>query len=331
MKRNLLFVIALVAFVFNAVAQDGTDMTAATTTFYKTNQDIEVNGYSDDALWGAVDVLDVLNPKPAEASNETDFSATLQVAWKEGVGVYLYLTVIDDVESFWVDGDTYQRDNAEFFFYWGDAGTWGPGTEVTAVDNDTLFNQLRIQLDANYATIHDGRYKGAWAGATLGSAADGNLEAVATATSSGWDIEAIFPFAMFAIKPEIVDDLTFGFAVSLGDADEADRDFQLFLTDDSGQDLAWNNKAYLNTGVLSGTYVNAVENVKVSNVAVYPTLVSDVLNLKGEVSNLSIYNTVGQVVLSIDDVNTSTIDVSGLQSGIYFVEVDGETTKIVKK
>jgi hypothetical protein len=331
MKRNLLFVLAFVAMCFQVSAQDALPG-AYSTSIKKTSMDIEVDGYPDDDVWSAAEEMAFPFTLQEDFIAETDFSATVKLAWKEGLGLYIYITAIDDMEHFLEEGGTtYNRDNVEYFFYWGSEGDWGPETEVTAVENDTLYNQLRLQLKDDYTTAHDGRFKGAWASAPLGAAADGNLEAVANATGSGWDIEAIFPFAMFAMKEEAVDDLMFGFDISIGDADEADRDFQLTLMNDSKADLAWNNKAYLNTGILSGTYLTSIEDARVANVAVYPTLVNDVINLRGEVSNVAIYNTVGQVVMSIEDVNSTTINVSELKSGIYFVDVDGQTTKIVKK
>ena len=70
----------------------------------------------------------------------------------------------------------------------------------------------------------------------------------------------------------------------------------------------------------------------------YPNPVKDVLNLqfkdKVKINSIEIYNTLGQIVLAVPNA-ISSVDVSGLQSGNYFVKVNTNlgvsNTKFIKE
>lgn len=72
---------------------------------------------------------------------------------------------------------------------------------------------------------------------------------------------------------------------------------------------------------------------------VYPNPVSDILNLISkeniEVSSISIYNTLGQLILVIPNAqNTKIVDVTSLTSGNYFIKINSDkgtsNTKFIK-
>lgn len=74
--------------------------------------------------------------------------------------------------------------------------------------------------------------------------------------------------------------------------------------------------------------------------SLYPNPVNDVLNITTkeniEVSSVSIYNTLGQLVLVIPNAqNTKTVDVSSLSSGNYFIKINSDkgtsNTKFIKQ
>ncbi len=74
---------------------------------------------------------------------------------------------------------------------------------------------------------------------------------------------------------------------------------------------------------------------KTQPTVIYPNPVEDVLYIMtGSPSNVKIYNSVGQLVLSKENVN-ETLNVSSLQSGVYMIriETDGQviTKKLLKK
>lgn len=84
---------------------------------------------------------------------------------------------------------------------------------------------------------------------------------------------------------------------------------------------------------------DGVEDVAAGSVAAYPNPVSDILNIDGDdISQVEIYNSLGQMVYSKSDVaNGLRLDVSAFNNGIYFLNVkrnNGETssqTFIIKK
>lgn len=82
----------------------------------------------------------------------------------------------------------------------------------------------------------------------------------------------------------------------------------------------------------------STDEFELSAMKVYPNPVSDVLNisLDREITAVSIFNLLGQqVIVKTVNANETTIDVSQLQSGAYFVKVmsgnEVKTSKIIKK
>ena len=69
-----------------------------------------------------------------------------------------------------------------------------------------------------------------------------------------------------------------------------------------------------------------------SNVKLYPNpVVGDYINIEGINTDFEtkIFNVLGKVVLQ--SVNSKTINISNLQSGIYLVELSSENSFITKK
>ena len=85
--------------------------------------------------------------------------------------------------------------------------------------------------------------------------------------------------------------------------------------------IAW----YENTWELS------LEENSISSFSVYPNPTREKIHIKSnmEISQIEIFNQLGVLVLSA--IKNSTIDVSSLSSGIYFLEISNNTEAIVKK
>ncbi len=98
----------------------------------------------------------------------------------------------------------------------------------------------------------------------------------------------------------------------------------------SGDDCAWiDNVVFPPT-----TIITSVESVVESNVAVYPNPMNDVLNidLGDSQSDVVIFNSLGQVVRRYDNMSGEMqINVEDLKSGMYFVKIGTETTKVIKR
>ena len=70
--------------------------------------------------------------------------------------------------------------------------------------------------------------------------------------------------------------------------------------------------------------------------AVYPNPVSNLLNIKSKqniiISSVSIYNTIGQLLIVIPNgKDISAIDVSALSLGNYFIKIDSDQGSTVAK
>jgi hypothetical protein len=82
--------------------------------------------------------------------------------------------------------------------------------------------------------------------------------------------------------------------------------------------------------------VSGIENIQANNMKVYPNPVSDLLYLSTSgqpIDNVFVYDLMGRLVLS-QSVNNSSVDMSKLSDGVYFVKTDSDseqTFKIVKK
>ncbi|MBR4135187.1 MAG: DUF2436 domain-containing protein [Bacteroidales bacterium] len=73
-----------------------------------------------------------------------------------------------------------------------------------------------------------------------------------------------------------------------------------------------------------------VQDVEVSQFSIYPNPATTMITVEGE-GVAEIYNTLGQMVMS-DNVNgTAQFNVSNLESGVYFVRMNGGTQRFIKK
>ncbi|MFK5854801.1 MAG: T9SS type A sorting domain-containing protein [Bacteroidota bacterium] len=103
----------------------------------------------------------------------------------------------------------------------------------------------------------------------------------------------------------------------------------------SGKLLIRNNdpsNEQVDVTVLLAVTVGVTENGENEYIAVYPNPASTLLNVKsnGTITNVRLINTIGQVVYS--NTTATSIDISNLDKGIYFVQIDtnnGTTTQKV--
>ena len=98
----------------------------------------------------------------------------------------------------------------------------------------------------------------------------------------------------------------------------------------SGEDCAWID----NVVFPPATIITDVQTVVEKNVAVYPNPMNDVLNIQlgDNQSDVVLYNSLGQAVRRYENVSGDMqINVADLNAGMYFVKVNGEITKVVKR
>lgn len=88
---------------------------------------------------------------------------------------------------------------------------------------------------------------------------------------------------------------------------------------------------YMKLDDVSIDYATSVNDINESNVNIFPNPTTGTLNISNiENANVVVYNTIGEVVLSLTNVNR-TIDVSELAEGTYVVKVVTENNVITEK
>ena len=83
-------------------------------------------------------------------------------------------------------------------------------------------------------------------------------------------------------------------------------------------------------GFLVETFgTNAVAEVKNSLVLIYPNPTSEVINMNKIAKKVSIYNTLGVLIRTAT--NTNSVRVGDLKGGLYLVNIDGQTQRVIIK
>ena len=98
----------------------------------------------------------------------------------------------------------------------------------------------------------------------------------------------------------------------------------------SGSDCAWID----NVVFPPSTIITKVETVTENNVTIYPNPMNDMLNIQlgDNQSNVEIFNSLGQMVRRYDNVSGDMqINVADMEAGVYFVKINGEVIKVVKR
>jgi hypothetical protein len=73
-----------------------------------------------------------------------------------------------------------------------------------------------------------------------------------------------------------------------------------------------------------------IQDVEASQFSIYPNPATEILYVEGE-GVAEVYNTLGQMVISNEVNGTAQINVSNLESGVYFVRMNGDTQRFIKK
>lgn len=305
--------------------------TPAEITIAGSHDPITVDGYNDEVLWDDIDVWTLPYEIVAETKAPlTDFNAEFQLAWNF-YGLMFYGEITDDVHHFMTGTETswWLRDFCEIVTCTGAYGetgstySWGPEQDTTSVEDSTYSKFSFDYWDPEDSITIAAFWKGHWAAANAipVGAADTAINVVIIKSMSGWSIEGVIPWALYAMANEPASGMKMGFDIGVGDADEGDKDHGLSLLNDSGEDQVYQNKRYLNTAILGNLEPIGVEHSLTNrDISIY--VVDNILKIKGNVQSLRIYSITGQSVLYIQDLNTTTIDVSKLQSGVYVVIAD---------
>ncbi|WP_338408109.1 T9SS type A sorting domain-containing protein [uncultured Flavobacterium sp.] len=124
------------------------------------------------------------------------------------------------------------------------------------------------------------------------------------------------------------------------------NDFQLPYASTNSIDLAWARSGSISTslanhggnrGFASGTFSTlGVEDFSLNATSIYPNPASGAFYIKTRtnLSKVKLYNQTGSLVKTIDvmdDAREVTVDVNGMQSGVYLLELQNDSEKSWKK
>ncbi len=103
--------------------------------------------------------------------------------------------------------------------------------------------------------------------------------------------------------------------------------YLVFETDGEGQADGW--EAYYTT------FTSGVETNTLTGISLYPNPANETININGiSNSNVAIYDIYGKLIKEYSDMNSSTIDISDMSDGVYFMNIsnkDGiKTLKFIK-
>jgi len=276
-------------------------------------------GYSDsqDTDWGYPD-------QQENYGGESDFKADFQIAW-DWDNLYILAIMSDDVEHDfdWTLSSEWMFDNVEFFLQ------LDTNTVTTSYDDHTI--QLRVCRGLDSVQSSGRAARSDWGY---------YMEAQA---AGGWITEVAIPWtAVLAAGegPELSSDyigIPIGFDFAGADSDNSDgdetvgnRDYQTFWDNDGQdgtEDLAWNNTATF--GYITLMEVEAVENHTASNINAYPNPATNSItfDVEGQVS-IEIFSITGVRVMTAD---TKTVDLTGLNSGVYIARIGNESVRFSVK
>jgi hypothetical protein len=278
------------------------------------------DGYSDsqDTDWGYPD-------QQEGYGGESDFKADYQIAW-DADNLYVLGIFSDDVEHdyTWEYSSEWMFDNCEFFIQ------LDTNTVTTSYDDHTI--QLRV-------------CRGLDSVQTAGRAARSDwgyyMEAQA---AGGWITEVAIPWTAVLAEgegPELSSDyfntVAIGWDFAGADSDNSDgdetvgnRDYQTFWDldgQDGTEDLAWNNTATF--GYIHLMEVEGVENHTANTINAYPNPATNSItfDVEGQVS-IEIFSITGVRVMTA---TTKTVDLTGLNSGVYVARIGNEAINFTVK
>jgi len=76
------------------------------------------------------------------------------------------------------------------------------------------------------------------------------------------------------------------------------------------------------------TSVYSLNTVKTNEITLYPNPVVNTLNIGGEFEKATVFTMSGKMLVSTE---SSSIDMSGFEKGVYIVNVDGVSNKVIKR
>ena len=338
MKRKLLYLVVLAIFssgiAYSQYVED-------TLTVNRTLEPPLIDGYNDDEAWETEEFHTITEYGLDEFDepqfpDPDDLTAQYKMLWDDEYIYFLGVITDDFVSEMSALADagapTWENDSWEFYI------------APTLSKLESMEEMLQVRWSYATAEIEDGAVGaesyssfGDWPGFSFGDF----QEAARELTVEGWVLEARLELALIAEKVEDIDTYAagdiIGWQITVSDNDgEEFRDWIGSWIPDTRWDHA-DTLGILKLGAdLSGT-VGIDKSQVDAKISLYPNPVSEVLHISGKakIEAIEIMNSVGAMLIRRSNIDDG-VDVSDLQTGLYFVKVysnDGllETHKFLKK
>jgi hypothetical protein len=283
---------------------------------------IVIDAYMNENCWSAPEDLSIFNY--TNWIGEYDLDASFRTCW-DSTYLYIFASIVDDIDRSWNWNleSPWSYDNLEIYL---DLDTFC--TDGGYRSNSTISLRFCRGLDEvqNSGRANQEDFLYAWRNFSQGN---------------GWILEAGIPWTSalaFGSDPEdIVQYLpTIGFDIIVTDLDSYsvpertelsqaawDRDYNT-ITDEIIEDNAWYNTRLFGIADLLSTGVSIEPALADDMILVYPNPAGQVIYLDNlsAVCRLEILSVNGQVLWSVNNPGIRiSIDISSLQSGIYFIRV----------
>ncbi len=296
-------------FAVAAIAQDA--------TFYKLPDGCEINidGIAED-YWADVDAYNI--EQPFQLEEPTLMECTWQAVWNDTVVIVL-LTVVDDYYCpAWCSGvEDWNSDKPEIYFDvnvgnlddgLGPSGAPNghyqvappPIQDVLDIENSRASGQGPSEFYYGYSLVDPDE---TWEYATL--------------------IEFLLSSDQVILDPYAAP--TIGFGATFIDRDEGDTGRKRAVWMNVGEvDESWVTMDACGEVDFSTDEVDCGTGIytpQVSNLNVYPNPTMDYLQIEADFNEVVITNIIGQEALILRDVKGTRIDISSLESGLYFISL----------
>jgi hypothetical protein len=337
MKRKLLYLVVLAIFsagiAYSQYIED-------TITVNRTLEPPLIDGYNDDEAWETEEFYTITEygldefDEP-QSPDPGDFIAQYKMLWDDEY-IYFLGVITDDFvsdKSALADAGAPTWENDSWEFYIAPTLSKLPSMEEMT---QIRWSYATSALEDGAADAESYSSFGDWPGYSFGDFE----EAAREMTAEGWVLEARLELALIAAKVDggvLTDGSEMGWQITVSDNDgEEFRDWIGSWIPDTQWDEA-DTLGILKLGAdLSGTV--GIEKSQVgAQFSLYPNPVGEKLHISGvaEIEAIEIMNSVGALLIRRSNIDNG-IDVSDLQTGLYFVKVysgDGllETQKFLKK
>jgi len=309
---------------------------------------ITIDGKADEAVWNAVEAITLdscssnINGDPmigdsyanppmiCEMPSETDLSVSYKLLWDE-TNIYLLVEAKDDaVVNYTSKGgdengevNKWDVDNVEAFF-----------NPENILEQGALITSSQIR--ALVAEYDDGEYYNDFSAGGFAAYFPDSYIYETVETADGYVLEWQVPWTTIVdLESKTIEvGLEMGFTLNVGDCDGVETNREHIINWANNWVDDWRDNSRWGKLVLGEEVIVSNKQNELSNLNIYPSLATDQVTIENVNVNseVNVLNTLGQVVMSTkaNDRNL-TLNVSSLVKGMYIVNVNGVSLKIIKK